>query len=43
MKRLMEAALEETEREEQENRTAAFQAEIRGKRARGVVDRFSVM
>jgi hypothetical protein len=43
MKRLMEAALEETEREEQENRTAAFQAEIRGKHARGVVDRFSVI
>jgi len=38
MKRLMEAALEEAEREEQEDRTAVFQAEIRGRCARDVVD-----
>lgn len=38
MKRLMEAALEETEREQRENRTAGFRAEIRGRRARDVVD-----
>jgi predicted RNA-binding Zn-ribbon protein involved in translation (DUF1610 family) len=38
MKRLMEAALEETEREQQENRTAGFRAEIRGRRDRDVVD-----
>ena len=38
MKRLMEAALEETEREQQESRTAGFRAEIRGSRARDVVD-----
>ena len=37
-RRLMEAALEETEREEQENRTADFRAEIRGRRARDVTD-----
>jgi hypothetical protein len=35
---LMEAALEETEREEQDNRTADFRSEIRGGRARDVVD-----
>jgi hypothetical protein len=34
----MEAALEEAEREEQEDRTAVFQAEIRGRCARDVVD-----
>jgi hypothetical protein len=34
----MEAALEETERVEQENRTADFRAEIRGRRARDVID-----
>jgi hypothetical protein len=38
VKRLMEAALEETEREEQESRTADFRAEIRGRRAPDVVD-----
>jgi len=43
MKRPMEATLEETERKEQSNRTAAFQAEIHGKPARGVVNRFSVI
>jgi predicted RNA-binding Zn-ribbon protein involved in translation (DUF1610 family) len=37
-RRLMEAALEETEREEQENRTADFRAEISGRRARDVID-----
>lgn len=37
-RRLMEAALEETERVEQENRTADFRAEIRGRRARDVID-----
>jgi predicted RNA-binding Zn-ribbon protein involved in translation (DUF1610 family) len=38
MKRLMEAALEETEREQQESRTAGFRAEIRGSHSRDVVD-----
>jgi predicted RNA-binding Zn-ribbon protein involved in translation (DUF1610 family) len=38
MKRLMEAVLEEIEREEQENRTADFRAEIRGRSPRDVVD-----
>jgi hypothetical protein len=35
---LMEAALEETERDEQENRTADFRAEIRGRRTRDGLD-----
>jgi hypothetical protein len=35
---LMEAALEETEREDQENRTADYRTEISGRRARDAVD-----
>ena len=38
MKRLMEAALEETERQEQESRTTDFRAQIRGSHAPDVVD-----
>lgn len=38
MKRLMEAVLEEIEREEQENRTADFRAEIRGRSPRDAED-----
>jgi hypothetical protein len=38
MRRLMIAALEEIEREQQDDRVAAFKAEIRGKRGDDAVD-----
>ena len=38
MKRIMQAALEEIEQEEQDDRTAAFRAEVHGEHAGDVVD-----